>query len=137
MPHNWPGTFVEAPQHRGTRKHLTATANTYGFGPYAPPIEEQIKAGLVEFDPVPQGALVGGRGGQYLPTGASKVLKKCTYPLIAPRRVTTIVTDLAVMDVVQEGLRLREVVPGVNVQEVRAVTEANLIVEGDVPEMAF
>lgn len=70
-------------------------------------------------------------------SGESKVLKACTYPLTAPRCVTTIVTDLAVMDVVEGGLRLREVAPGCTVQDVVAATEAQLIVEGNVPEMAF
>lgn len=70
-------------------------------------------------------------------SGEKKVLKECTYPLTTPRCVTTIVTDLAVIDVVPGGLLLRERAPGISVAEIRAATGADLIVEGDVPEMAF
>jgi 3-oxoacid CoA-transferase subunit B len=47
----------------------------------------------------------------------------------------TIVTDLAVIDVTQEGLELREVAPGWTAEEVQQRTEAKFIVRGPVPEM--
>jgi 3-oxoadipate CoA-transferase beta subunit len=69
--------------------------------------------------------------------GAPKIVKECTYPLTALACVNTIVTDLAVMDVKPEGLRLREVAPGWTAEDVQTVTGAPLIVKGHVPEMSF
>ena len=62
-------------------------------------------------------------------------MPQCTYPLTAERCVRTIVTDLAVVDVDADGFLLREVAPGVGVDEVRAVTAAPLRVARDVREM--
>jgi 3-oxoacid CoA-transferase len=69
--------------------------------------------------------------------GEPKLVERCTYPLTAARCVSTIVTDLAVVDVDTEGFVLREVAPGVSVDEVRQVTGAPLRVAGDVREMEF
>ena len=55
--------------------------------------------------------------------------------LTAQRRVTLIVTDLAVIEPTDAGLVLRERAPGVTVADVVAATAACLIVDGDVPEM--
>ena len=65
--------------------------------------------------------------------GAPKIVKQCTYPLTGLECVTTIVTDLAVVDVIPEGLILREVAPGWTPEEVQQRTEAQLIVRGSVP----
>lgn len=67
--------------------------------------------------------------------GASKIVKKCSYPLTGIECTDTIVTDLAVIDVVPEGLVLRELAPGWSPEEVQAATEARLLVRGQVPEM--
>jgi 3-oxoacid CoA-transferase subunit B len=67
--------------------------------------------------------------------GEPKLVPACTYPLTAQRCVRTIVTDLAVVDVDADGFVLREVAPGVGVDEVRAVTAAPLRVAPDVGEM--
>ncbi|MFZ1455491.1 MAG: CoA-transferase, partial [Saprospiraceae bacterium] len=67
--------------------------------------------------------------------GESKLLKKCTLPLTGVRCVKKIVTELAVLDITPEGFRLIERAPGVTVDYIKSVTEGNLIVEGDVPEM--
>ena len=69
--------------------------------------------------------------------GAPKIVKTCTYPLTCLACVTTIVTDLAVIDVTSEGLVLRETAPGWTVEEVQQLTEARLITRGRVPEMRF
>ena len=69
--------------------------------------------------------------------GEPKIVKTCTYPLTALECVKTIVTDLAVIDVVPEGLRLREVAPGVTPEDVQSVTEPKLILRGKIPEMAI
>ena len=67
--------------------------------------------------------------------GASKIVKQCSYPLTGIECTDTIVTDLAVIDVVPEGLVLRELTPGWSPEEVQAATEARLLVRGRVPEM--
>ncbi len=67
--------------------------------------------------------------------GSSKVLKKCALPLTGVGCVNVIVTELAVMEVMPKGLRLLERAPGVTVDAIRAATEAELVVEGEIPEM--
>jgi 3-oxoacid CoA-transferase len=67
--------------------------------------------------------------------GEPKLVPACTYPLTAERCVATVVTDLAVVDVGPDGFVLRELAPGVSVDEVRAVTAAPLAVASDVHEM--
>jgi 3-oxoacid CoA-transferase len=69
--------------------------------------------------------------------GESKLLRHCTYPLTATRCISTVVTDLAVIDVDAEGFVLREIAPGVTVEDVRAATAAPLRVASDVREMEF
>jgi len=66
-----------------------------------------------------------------------KLVRRCTYPLTAPRCVRDIVTDLAYITVEPEGFVLREVAPGVDVSRVRELTAAPLLLSGDVPEMQF
>ena len=67
--------------------------------------------------------------------GESKLLKRCTLPLTGVGCVTKIVTNLAVLEVTEQGFKLQERAPGVSVEEIRKATEGNLIVEGDIPEM--
>jgi 3-oxoacid CoA-transferase subunit B len=69
--------------------------------------------------------------------GNSKLLSACTLPITGVKCVKKIVTDLAVLDVDANGrgFILREVAPGVTVDEVKAKTAGRLIIEGDVPEM--
>lgn len=69
--------------------------------------------------------------------GTPKLVERCSYPLTAIGCVSTVVTDLAVIDIGRDGFLLREVAPGVTVDEVRQVTAAPLRVAGDVREMAF
>jgi acetate CoA/acetoacetate CoA-transferase beta subunit len=67
--------------------------------------------------------------------GKSKIIPKCTLPLTSVRRVNLVVTDLAVLEPTEQGLVLREVAPGVTVEQVKAATEATLIVPDNVPVM--
>lgn len=69
--------------------------------------------------------------------GKPKIVPECTLPLTAARRVSLIVTEMAVIEPTEAGLFLRETAPGVTVDEVRAATEAELHVDGDVREMAL
>jgi 3-oxoacid CoA-transferase B subunit len=67
--------------------------------------------------------------------GALKVLKQCTYPLTAPRCVSLIITDIAVIEVAPDGLLLKETAPGWTAEEVQALTEPQLKVAGDLKTM--
>ena len=67
--------------------------------------------------------------------GESKLLKKCTLPLTGVACVKKVVTDLAVMDIRDDAFVLRELAPGVSVDDVKNATEGNLLVEGDIPVM--
>ena len=69
--------------------------------------------------------------------GQAKLLKECSLPLTGVCCVKKIVTDLAVIDVTDEGFVLLERAPGVSVEEIKKVTEGRLIVKGDIPEMKF
>ena len=57
--------------------------------------------------------------------GRSKVLKKCTLPLTGTACIKAVITDLCVFDVLEDGLTLIELAPGVELDEIRAKTEAN------------
>lgn len=71
----------------------------------------------------------------HLAKGQSKVVRRCSLPLTALRRVDLVVTDLAVIKPTHEGLVLQELAPGVPRERVLAATEAPLIVPRAVPEM--
>ncbi|AET59572.1 3-ketoacid-coenzyme a transferase1 [Paenibacillus terrae HPL-003] len=61
--------------------------------------------------------------------GAPKILKQCKLPLTAVNVVKTIVTEKAVIDVIPgRGLMLKEIAPGLSVEDVQMATEAELIV---------
>jgi len=71
------------------------------------------------------------------PKGESKLLSHCTLPLTGTRCVKKIVTDLAVIDVTENGFKLLERAPGISADEIRTKTEGKLAVEGEIPEMEF
>jgi len=60
--------------------------------------------------------------------GSPKILVENTLPLTGERVVNRIITDLAVIDITGDGLRLAELAPGVDAAEVRRRTEAPLLV---------
>jgi 3-oxoacid CoA-transferase subunit B len=63
--------------------------------------------------------------------GGFKIVNECSLPLTGVACVQRIITDLAVIDVEPEGLVLRELAPGVTLDEVRSVTEPELLVDLD------
>jgi 3-oxoacid CoA-transferase subunit B len=71
------------------------------------------------------------------PKGESKLLPQCTLPLTGVKCIRKIVTDLAVIDITEDGFKLIERAPGVSADEIRSKTVGTLIVDGDIPEMIF
>jgi 3-oxoacid CoA-transferase B subunit len=69
--------------------------------------------------------------------GRPKLVARCDYPLTAAHCVSTVVTDLAVIDIDADGFLLREVAPGVSPAEVVAVTAAPMRIAADVHDMEF
>lgn len=67
--------------------------------------------------------------------GESKLLKECTLPLTGVKCIKKIVTELAMLEVTENGFKLLERAPGVTVEEIKSKTEGKLIVEGEIPEM--
>jgi 3-oxoacid CoA-transferase subunit B len=67
--------------------------------------------------------------------GESKILTKCTLPITGVNCIKKVVTNLAVMQVTKDGFKLLERAPGVSVQHIENLTDAKLIVEGEIPEM--
>lgn len=72
---------------------------------------------------------------QHAARGESKIVPELTLPLTALRRVDLVVTDLAVIEPMKEGLFLRERAPGVSVDTIVAATAARLVITDHVPEM--
>lgn len=69
--------------------------------------------------------------------GESKILKKCSLPLTGVDCVKLVVTDLAVMRLEGGKFHLLERAPGVSVEEIKKLTEAELVIPAHVPEMTF
>jgi len=67
--------------------------------------------------------------------GESKILKKCTLPITGVNCIKKVVTNLAVLEITNKGFKLLERAPGVSVEEIISATQANLIIEEDIPEM--
>jgi 3-oxoacid CoA-transferase subunit B len=67
--------------------------------------------------------------------GKPKVLRQCSLPITGRGCVSAVCTDLAWIDVTPRGLVLRELAPGVTVEQVQALTEPRLEVAPDVKTM--
>ena len=72
---------------------------------------------------------------QHAAKGKSKIVQKCTLPLTSDRPVDLVVTDMAVIGFAGGRITLLETAPGVTIAEVMAITEADLFVPANVPEM--
>jgi len=66
-----------------------------------------------------------------------KVVKECTYELTAPRCVSKVITDIAVIEITPEGMVLREMAPGWDVDAIQELTEPKLIIADDLQTIAF
>jgi 3-oxoacid CoA-transferase subunit B len=69
--------------------------------------------------------------------GQARVLKSCNMPLTGTRVVDRIVTEMAVIDVTQDGLVLRETAPGLTAADVQRATEAKLRVAEDLKTISY
>jgi 3-oxoacid CoA-transferase B subunit len=66
-----------------------------------------------------------------------KIVDRCDFPLTAPRCVSEIVTDVAVIQITEGGLVLTEVAPGWTAEDVQAITQPHLTVSDSLSEIAF
>jgi 3-oxoacid CoA-transferase subunit B len=67
--------------------------------------------------------------------GESKLLKNCSLPLTGVSCVKKIVTNLAVLEITNQGFKLLERAPGVSIETIKNSTDGNLIIDCDIPEM--
>ena len=67
--------------------------------------------------------------------GKPKIVKECRYELTARRCVSLIVTDMAVIEVGQAGLILKETAPGFTPEEIQEATEPRLLIADDLKEI--
>ncbi len=67
--------------------------------------------------------------------GSPKIVDECSLPLTGKSCVHQIISDLAVIDVTDSGLVLRELAPAVSTRDVRAATEPPLVEAHDLREM--
>ena len=70
-------------------------------------------------------------------SGASKLLSKLTLPVTGLGCVKKIVTNLCVIDVTSRGFELKELAPGILINDVQNATQGNLLAEGEIPEIQF
>ena len=70
-------------------------------------------------------------------SGDSKLLSSLSLPVTGLGCVKKIVTNLCVIDITSRGFELKELAPGVSVEDVQNATEGKLVVEGVVPEIQF
>ena len=69
--------------------------------------------------------------------GESKLLRQCSLPLTGVKCVKKIVTNMAVLNVTEDGFKLLERAPGVSVDQIVEATAGRLVVDGDIPEMSI
>jgi len=67
--------------------------------------------------------------------GECRIVKKCKYPLTAKECVKKVITDLAVLEIGSRGIILREHAPGWTIEEIRSLTEPELVVSDDLKEI--
>ncbi len=67
--------------------------------------------------------------------GAAKILKKCRLPLTAAGQVNMIITEMGVMEITPQGIVLKEINPEFTIEQIQDVTEAGLIISGDLKKV--
>jgi 3-oxoacid CoA-transferase subunit B len=69
--------------------------------------------------------------------GQSKLLKQCSLPLTGKGCIKKVLTDLAFIEIKEGKFHLLERAPGVSIEEIKRLTEGELVVSDNVPEMQF
>ncbi len=69
--------------------------------------------------------------------GVSKLLSNCSLPLTGKGCIKRVLTDLALIEIKEGKFHLLERAPGVSVEEIIKLTEGDLVVSGNIPEMVF
>ncbi len=69
--------------------------------------------------------------------GSPKIVQECTFPLTGTRCVSLIVTDIAVIEIKEQGLLLKEVAPGWTIEEIQDETDAELKVASDLQDFVL
>ncbi|MDA1182483.1 MAG: 3-oxoacid CoA-transferase subunit B [Bacteroidetes bacterium] len=64
--------------------------------------------------------------------GESKLLSRCTLPITGLACIKKVVTELGVFDITERGFELRELAPGVTIEDVKANTLGRLVIEGTI-----
>ncbi len=67
--------------------------------------------------------------------GSPKIVRELTYAATARKKVNMIFTDLAVIEVTEKGLLLKEIYPGLTAEDIQSVTEPKLLVARDLKEI--
>lgn len=67
--------------------------------------------------------------------GMSKIVRELTYPATARKKVDMLFTDLAVIEITPKGMMLKEIFPGLSVEDIQSVTEPRLLVAPDLKEI--
>lgn len=67
--------------------------------------------------------------------GKPKILKKCSLPITARKKVSMIVTEFGVMEIENENLILKEINPSITVDEIKKITDAELVISRDLKAM--
>lgn len=65
--------------------------------------------------------------------GESKLLSQCDLPFTGLKCVKKVVSNLGVFEITARGFELKEIAPGVTIEEVRKATAGRLVIEGDIP----
>ncbi|GAA0076644.1 butyrate--acetoacetate CoA-transferase subunit B [Clostridium sp. CTA-5] len=73
---------------------------------------------------------------QHTGKGKPKILKKCRLPLTAKSQVDLIITELCVIEVIDNGLLLKEINDYTTIDEIKSLTEADLIIPDNIRRMA-
>ena len=69
--------------------------------------------------------------------GVSKLLNTCSLPLTGKGCIKKVLTDLALIEIKDGQFHLLERAPGVSVEDIKRLTEGELVAKGDIPEMQF
>ena len=67
--------------------------------------------------------------------GNIKLVNNCSLPITGSKCVNTIVTDVAVIEIIDESMVLKEILPGWEIKDVQEITEPKLIIDKNLKEI--